>query len=451
MSRRFLPILVLLVLAAASLAASLWNTLSSQSDRTARVRPTRQLAGTFMSILCRPPSDLETIDWDNRPYEPSTLTERLHASSEAKLVQQMRTVYPEVLRRDATSADCGDINRWFTTRATVEEARRELARRPEGRRVEQVRQLFIQTLGRDPREWDDLSLRRWVDSPFTLAEIRTRLRAQRPLVGVHYFMWYLPLNGWGNGLTSVAEQAPRPLLGPYDSSDTDVIATHITQMEEAGFDFALVHIVYNGPRTWTNARIFMDRLSGHRLKAAIVLDGLYKETPAEKAMWIERVKREFTGDEHYLRFHGTPLVILFSALIDVEVPGVDLRNMYFTSRYDPGRNTFNPSTRLEPRDWSFWEPTPQQAVNGLVPIIPGYTDAALGRTQTMLHERRNGQTYREQWQRALALHPELVVVYGWNEYFEQTAIEPTNVWGDQYLRMTACFTAHARRGTSGAC
>jgi hypothetical protein len=59
--------------------------------------------------------------------------------------------------------------------------------------------------------------------------------------------------------------------------------------------------------------------------------------------------------------------------------------------------------------------------------------------------------YREQWQRAFALHPEVILVYSWNEYFERTAIEPTDAWGDQYLKMTACFIGHAHRGESGGC
>jgi hypothetical protein len=166
---------------------------------------------------------------------------------------------------------------------------------------------------------------------------------------------------------------------------------------------------------------------------------------------VRQASDEFAGDRHYLRIDGEPLVMLFSAPIDFDVPGVALRNVYWTDRYDPGRNTFNPSRRLEPRDWPFWAPTPQPLVNGVVPVVPGYTDAPLGRSRTMVHPRDNGRMYREQWQRALALHPELILVYSWNEYFEQTAIEPTDAWGDQYVRMSACFIAHAHRGTTGSC
>lgn len=448
---RFIPILAGLAIAVAWLGVALWTAPRAGGVRAPRVRPSRVLADTFREILCRPPSDAETVEWDSRPFDRATLEQMLATQDEAQRVSRIRSVYADLLRRPPTRTDCTAIRAWVDGNSGIDDVRRDLAGQPEARRVVQVRQTFIEALGRDPRGWDEPGLRRWVNSPYTIAEIRSRLRAQRPLVGVHYFMWYLPINGWGNGLTSVGTDAPRPLIGPYDSSDTDVIAAQIKQMEDAGFDFALVHIVFNGPRTWVNARIFMDRLSGHRLKAAIVLDGLYTETPAAKAMWVQKVQDEFAGNSHYLRLYGQPLIVLYSTPLDVDVSGVILRNMYWTSRYDPADNSFNPNRRLEPRDWAFWAPTPQPLVNGMVPVIPGYTDAALGRPRTMVYPRDAGRYYGAQWRRALSLHPELIVVYGWNEYFEQTAVEPTTAWGNRYLELSACYIAHAHRGTSGSC
>ena len=450
--RVFLPILVCLVLAIAAFTVLLWSHAPARSARGPRVRPSRTLADTFAQVLCRPPAGVETVDWDSRPFDGRTLTEALTSGDEARRVREMRALYVELLRRDAGPGDCGQIRQWVDRGLGADAARRELARLPEARRVAQVRRVFIETVGRDPREWDDPTLRRWVDGPYTVAEIRSRLRAGRPLVGIHYFAWYqLTPDGWRNDLTTVPADSAKPLIGRYESSDTDAVATHIRQMEEAGFDFAIVHVIADFPRTWMNARTFVDRLSGHRLKAAILLDGLYAADAATKAIWVGKARDEYAGDAHYLRIDGEPLVMLFSARIDFDVPGVALRNVYWTDRYDPGRNTFNPSRALEPRDWPFWAPTPQPLVNGVVPVVPGYTDAALGRPRTMVHARDNGRTYREQWQRALALHPELILVYSWNEYFEQTAIEPTEAWGNQYLQMSACFIAHAHRGTTGSC
>ena len=405
-----------------------------------------------MEVLCRPPSDVETVEWDSRPFEKPVLVRELEATEESRRLQEVRRLFFDVVRREAAREDCTQLREWIDPRLDVDAVRRQIATLPEARRVAAVRQLIIETFGRDPRGWDDPGLRRWVESPLGLAEIRSRLREQRPLVGVHYFAWYQPdAAGWRNDLTRVPADSPKPALGWYDSGDPGVMATQIRQMEETGFDFVAVHVIPPLPRTWSNARMFFDRLSGHGINAAIVLDGLYDEPPAVKAMWVEKAKAEFATNSHYLQLYGEPLMMLFSTRLDFEVPGVTLRNVYWTERYDPGKNLFNGTLRLEPRDWPFWASTPQPLANGLVPVIPGYTDAALGRPRSMVHERNNGQMYREQWQHALALHPEVILVYSWNEYFERTAIEPTDAWGDQYIRMTACFIAQGHRGIPATC
>jgi hypothetical protein len=449
LSRTFAATLACLTAVVGLVGWSLWTTPRAKG---ARFRPSRLVADTFMDELCRPPSAAEVLRWASRPSEKQTLMQALETTAEFHRLQQARQVVSDVLRRDATPRDCIQLRQWIDRGLDVDAIRREVADLPEARRVAAVRQLFIEMFGRDPRGWDDPSLRRWVDSPFGLSDIRGRLAAQRPLVGVHYFAWYQPdAGGWRNHATVVPSDSPEPVLGWYDSRSADVMTTQIRQMEEAGFDFVAVHAIPALPQTWANARAFVDRLSGHHLNAALVLDSLYDEPPDVKARWVERARQEFGGSGHYFRLHGQPLVMLFSTRLDFDAPGVRLRNVYWSYRYDPGKNPFNPDLGLEPRDWPFWAPTPQPLANGLVPVIPGYTDVALGRAQSMVHERNNGQLYREQWQRALALHPEVILVYSRNEYFERTAIEPTDAWGDQYLRMTKCFIRHAHRGTTGTC
>src|SRR5437879_6011419 len=107
-----------------------------------------------MEVLCRPPSDAETIDWDSRPFGRSALVQTLGATEEAGHVRQIRSLYVDLLRRDARQADCGQLREWLNRGLTLDAVRRELAALPEARRVAQVRRVFIDTVGRDPREWD---------------------------------------------------------------------------------------------------------------------------------------------------------------------------------------------------------------------------------------------------------------------------------------------------------
>jgi hypothetical protein len=449
LSRTFLGTLLCLTIAVGALGSSLFRATRIKAPP---VRPSRLVADTYMDVLCRPPSSVEILRWDGSPVEKAALAQVLDATEEAGRLRKVRQAFFDLLRREPTSDDCSELRDLIDRRLDIDAVRGEIANLAEARRVAAVRQLFIEVFNRDPLAWDDPSLRRWTDSPFGLREIRSRLVSQRPIVGVHYFAWYQPdAGGWRNHETRVPADSPKPALGWYNSADPVVMATQIRQMEETGFDFVAVHVIPALPQTWSNAHAFVDRLSGHRLHVALVLDSLYDESPAVKARWVEKTRQEFGSNSHYLRLHGQPLVMLFSTRIDFDVPGVLLRNVYWSYRYDPGKNPFNGNLRLEPRDWPFWAPTPQPVANGLVPVIPGYTDAGLGRAQSMVHERNNGQMYREQWRRALTVHPEVILVYSWNEYFERTAIEPTDAWGDQYLRLTACFIGHAHRGESGDC
>jgi len=432
-----------------SLVWPLWGrTRESQT----RMRPSQALTEAFMGTLCRPPDDLETLRWDSRTFENQELLPALEVSAEGRRLNDIRRVYLDVLRRDPLDGDCDALRRWVDGPVALDDIQRELAASFEARRMARVRQAFVDSIGRDPAGWDNSSLRRWVDSEFAPSEIRRRLAAQKPAVGIHYFAWYEgEAREWGNGGTFVGTGAPKPTLGWYLSSDPTVIDTHLAQMAAAGFDFIIVHINADTPGSWTTAHKIFGQLGRYGLQAAVMLDGLYTRPATLKATWVNKAKAEFAGHPQYFFLHGKPLIMLYSAAADFAIPGVVLRNVYWTDNYAPGGNTFNPSRLLYPRDWPFWSPTPQPVVNGVVPIVPGYVDTHLGRERSMEYPRNDGRMYHEQWQRALALRPELILVYSWNEYFEQTGIESTDAWGDRYLRWTACYVAHARRGTTGPC
>ena len=456
LSRTFALVLASVVLLLTFLVAPLWNGAGAPSsglrESRTRIRASRALTDAYIETLCRSPYDTETVRWDSRPFEKSELIATLSSTAEGEIVRETRSLHFEVLRRVPTNEDCVAVRDWVDRGFDIEDMTRRFTASPEARRVAKVREIFVETFGRDPRGWDDSSLRRWVDSVFTLAEIKSRLGAQRPMVGVHYFTWYRSDQGsWGNNLTGIPADAPKPAIGWYASDDPAVIETHVTQMAGVGLDFVIVHVIAQLPASWDNARTFFRRLAGRKLNAAVMLDGLSDETAAVQAQWVEEAKGEFAGHANYFNFHGQPLIMLFSGRLDFAVPGVLLRNVYWTDRYDPGSNTFNVGLRLHPRDWPFWSASPQPLVNGVVPVVPGYVDSHLGRPRSMEHPRENGQMYDDQWRRALELHPELIIIYSWNEYFERTAIEPTEAWGDQYLQQTACYIEHAHRGTVGGC
>jgi hypothetical protein len=405
-----------------------------------------------MALLCRPPDDAETLRWDTKPFTMSELAASVRATPESLRVRAIRRAYVDTVLRDPFAGHCAELRQWVDRGTPVEGIARRLAATPEARRVGEVRRLLERVRRRDPAGWDNATVRRWAETGLSMTEIAARLAAQRPLVGVYYFSWYRQdSQGWGNNVTTVPSDTARPTLGWYTSSDIAVMDAHISQMSGAGFDFVIIQVIADVPSSWETAHKFFDRLKGTSLKAVVMLDGLYTAPLTESVAAIGKARADFTAYPNYLWHRGQPLILLFSGRVDFPVPGVALRNAYWADEYRPGRNSFNPDGLLLPRDWPFWAPTPPPLVNGMVPIVPGYSDTHLRREQAMEHPRNDGQMYHDQWRQALTLRPEFIVVYSWNEHFERTAIEPTEAWGERYLQWTACYAALAHSGREGSC
>ena len=144
-----------------------------------------------MEVLCRPPSDAETVDWDNRPFERSALVKALTSTVEAQRVGQ---ISKSLFRSAPARYHRRGLRRGARLGQSTTRRRRGHALNSPPCPRRGAWRTFVRSVidrsGWDPRGWDDPGLRRWVDSPFTLAEIRSRLASQRPLVGVHYFRVY---------------------------------------------------------------------------------------------------------------------------------------------------------------------------------------------------------------------------------------------------------------------
>ena len=225
----------------------------------------------------------------------------------------------------------------------------------------------------------------------------------------------------------------------------------IQQMEDAGFDFVILNLPADHPMVMETVNVFFQQLHSHNLRAAVQVDALYDATPEVKRQWAADVINRWGSQPEYLRLNGQPVVYLYAASIDFNLPNVEVHNVYWTRDYTQGRNTYNPFGVLPPEDWPFWAASPVPVINGVAPIIPGYSDTHLNRSFSMEHPREGSRLYREQWEQAVGQHPEYIVVYSWNEYFEETAIEPTTAWGDEFVRITRCFSDKIRNHTNANC
>jgi len=67
-------------------------------------------------------------------------------------------------------------------------------------------------------------------------------------------------------------------------------------------------------------------------------------------------------------------------------------------------------------------------------MAPGFDARLVGGTSTV--SRRDGATFRAAWAGALRTKPDAIGIISWNEFSENSAIEPSRTYGDAYLKLT---------------
>ena len=276
-----------------------------------------------------------------------------------------------------------------------------------------------------------------------------------PVVLAYYYIWYEP-RSWDRAKTDL------PQLGPYDSSDPSVIAQHVAWARAAGIDALIV--------SWKHE----DRLDGPlaslvsaartaNLKLVLLYQGLdYFRRPLEATrigddlVWFMNQY----GDDPVFDIFGGPTIIFSGtpSFSDADIEAVraavlgagDARllgsersaetyaakrtvldgDAYYWSSVDPVRDRFY-ANRLRTlaasvrEDRGLW----------IAPVAPGFDAREVGGTRVV--ERADGATYRTQWETALATHPDGLGIISWNEFSENSQIEPSREFGTTYLSVTA--------------
>ena len=77
-------------------------------------------------------------------------------------------------------------------------------------------------------------------------------------------------------------------------------------------------------------------------------------------------------------------------------------------------------------------------------VMPGYDDTRLGRKDGFKVDRQGGAYYTRMWRGAIATRPAIVSITSWNEWPEGSYIEPSQLHGDLYLRLTGEMVAAYR-------
>ncbi len=316
---------------------------------------------------------------------------------------------------------------------------------------------------------------------------RRTARPRQPMLGAHYYPWYRAGDQpqhWNENLEFAAVTDP-PLGGDYSSGDPRLIRSHLKMAKEAELDFLVV-----------NWQVTSEGLNPTELEATRMLFAAAEKSPrplmlsillainTEDAKVVEgaidALREEFLSSPVYQKVHGRPLLwyYLSGPFLGFLFYHRDLMSRLTRgfSAIATGQIVFNQFVPRPLREffsgWCVYSPlqvgrrTVREAIwtssyhafaedEGTVrvfTICPGYDDTQLASPQRSqsryrVTARRGTSTYEHMQQVALELEPapDLVVITSFNEFHENTHIEPSVVYGDSFLSSTREFAQAMRR------
>ena len=265
----------------------------------------------------------------------------------------------------------------------------------------------------------------------------------------YYYIWF-DTTSWNRAKTDY------PLLGRYSSDDLAVMRQHVKWAKAAGIDGFLV--------SWKSTDVLNRRLQQlitvaeeENFKLGIIYEGLdFKRNPLpadQVASDLDTFIQRFASHKPFTMF-SKPLVIWSgtwefspqdisrvtegrrqSLLILASEHNLDGYqrladsvdgNAYYWSSVNPA--TFS---GYQEKLTSMGAAVHQHGGIWIPPAAPGFDARLIGGTSTV--DRNNGDTFRIQINTAMASSPDALGIISWNEFSENSYIEPSETYGSQYL------------------
>jgi hypothetical protein len=279
---------------------------------------------------------------------------------------------------------------------------------------------------------------------------------QHRRVGAYWYPWYRATD-W----STITDYSPKG--GAHLSTDVTAIKRQLHWAERGELDFLMIELLadHNPESQFNNRAVksMVDALSERRsrgysrLKFAMLSDiSLANADIVTVDRWIEETRKHLDQiwtrfvEPHrdaYLHVDGKPLVGIFSPPAAIDDPRFTVIRPYWVAHEQWQR--WDRKRELLP----FWDTYPQTVTDRrFMSVVPGYNDWRLERAPQVAPylPRLGGLTFAEQWRRVFEVVPDLVLVYSFNEYFEQTQIEPTLEQGDRYLVLNQIFARRFKDG-----
>lgn len=314
-----------------------------------------------------------------------------------------------------------------------------------------------------------------VDCDMTGVGVYKQAAYEDRLVGIAYTTWHTASGKWTSDKTWDV-----PLIGPYVSNDREVIRQHAEWLAYAGVDFIVVdwsnNTGYHGGTSGALETFWMIEAAVTEIfevfaevenapKICIMLGpGHYNDTGngfkdgsherKVNQIWDSYINNEKYKDQ-YFYLDGKPFVPMYAATPSFNQATKDLyKDDRLTIRWVTGYvgqqgSLFKDKTLASKGHWS-WEERGAQTFTTRKGVAEAMTVVASWRGQGKNPGssgyiapglRNNGETFKVQWQRAIEIGCEVVMVVSWNEWNigEQISlenskdIEPSQTYGTFYL------------------
>lgn len=272
-------------------------------------------------------------------------------------------------------------------------------------------------------------------------------------VFAYYYIWFTP-GSWDRAKTDY------PLLGRYSSDDPEIMREHIRLAQRAGIDGFIV--------SWKSTDVLNARLEQlitiaeeEDFKLAIIYQGLdFERNP----LTVEQIASDL--DAFIERFAASPAfdmyarpIVIWSgtwefsadAVEEVAVPRREYLMILASERNVPGYERLRPAVEGNAYYWSSVDPGTysgyQEKLDAMsaavhetggfwiAPAAPGFDARLLGGAKVV--ERQAGRTLRKQFDTAARSNPDMIGLISWNEFSENSHIEPSVTYRATALRVVA--------------
>lgn len=275
--------------------------------------------------------------------------------------------------------------------------------------------------------------------------------------------------GWWTGESWGDERLIDRPRATYDSRDAGAVGRHIDQAKSVGIDAFIMS--WFGPKdnnlTQQVFGILLDQANARGFKAGAAVDMYetgYNNSVEEVRTSLAHLINDRVHHPAYLRYDGKPVIYFWNQDRFSVAQWREIR-----SQVDPDHNTiwvmegvstgylsvfdglylFNTVWSNNPAATAAtWQTRTQQAGGWFYTptVLPGWNDVTGRANPTPTRNRADGEYLTRSWNGAAASGADVILITSWNEYFENSHIEPSEQYGSQALDILRPLIADWKRG-----